>query len=79
MPWRLPPPEGTGRTSFSIPRRSHDHHTAYSQAVATGQLEDFAEMAGIECVVIDADTTLRAHKESLRVNDLYYSLRRSGA
>ncbi len=47
--------------------------------MATGQLEDFAEMAGIECVVIDADTTLRAHKESLRVNDLYYSLRRSGA
>jgi len=35
------------------------HHTGFSQAVTTEMLEDFAAMAGIETVVIDAGTKLR--------------------
>jgi L-arabinose isomerase len=50
------------------------HHTAYSYAVTAEHLEDFAEIAGIELVVIDADTRLRDFKNELRQNDLYYVL-----
>ena len=37
-------------------------------------MEDFAEIAGIELAVIDADTRLRAFKESLRNAEMYYHL-----
>jgi L-arabinose isomerase len=51
------------------------HHTGFSQAVTTEMLEDFAEIAGIELVVIDDDITLRRFKQELRCNEVYYSLR----
>ena len=35
-------------------------------------MEDFAEMAGIEYVLIDGDTTLREFKNELRWNDAAY-------
>jgi len=42
------------------------HHTGFSQALTTEHLEDFAEIAGIELVVIDADTKLRAFRSQVR-------------
>jgi L-arabinose isomerase len=42
------------------------HHTGYSQALSTEMLEDFAEIAGVELIVIDADTRLRELREHLR-------------
>ncbi len=45
------------------------HHTAFSQAIDAEYLEDFAEMLGIECLVIDAKTDLRTFKNELRWND----------
>lgn len=42
------------------------HHTAYSLSVTVEMLEDFAEMFGIECVIIDKDTKLRDFREQLR-------------
>ena len=50
------------------------HHTGYSYAVTTEHLEDFAEIAGIELAIIDADTRLRSFKESLRNAEVYYHL-----
>jgi L-arabinose isomerase len=50
------------------------HHTGYSYSVTTEHLEDFAEIAGIELAIIDADTKLREFKAELRQNDLYYAL-----
>src|SRR6266403_2727667 len=50
------------------------HHTGYSYAVTTEHLEDFAEIAGIELAVIDADTRLREFKQLLRQNEVYYHL-----
>ena len=50
------------------------HHTAFSYAVTAEMMEDFAAMAGVELVVIDAETRLRAFKQELRDNDLYYHL-----
>jgi L-arabinose isomerase len=50
------------------------HHTGYSYTVTTEHIEDFAEMAGVELVVIDGNTRLREFKNELRQNDLYYTL-----
>ena len=37
-------------------------------------LEDFATIAGIETVIIDADTRLRDLQQTLRNNEVYYHL-----
>ncbi len=50
------------------------HHTVFSKAVTTEFIEDFADMAGIELVVIDKDTTIRTFKDSLRWSEVYYHL-----
>ena len=52
------------------------HHTGFSQAVTTEQLEAFAEMAGVELLVIDNETTLRDFRNELRWNEAYYHLAR---
>jgi L-arabinose isomerase len=50
------------------------HHTGFSQAVTAEHLEDFAEMANIEFVPIDAKTEIRSFKNELRWNEAYYML-----
>jgi L-arabinose isomerase len=45
------------------------HHTSFSRAVKAEQLEDFADMLGIECVRIGHGTDLAALKKELRYND----------
>jgi L-arabinose isomerase len=52
------------------------HHTGFSQAVTTAMLEDFADMAGIELVIIDDTTRLREFKKELRYNEVYFALAR---
>jgi L-arabinose isomerase len=51
------------------------HHTGFSQALTTETLEDFAAMAGIELVVIDAETRLRSFKQELLWNEVAFGLR----
>ncbi|MBP9901657.1 MAG: L-arabinose isomerase [Verrucomicrobiota bacterium] len=51
------------------------HHTGFSQAVTTEMIEDFAAMAGLELVVIDADTKIRQLKQELSWNEAAYGLR----
>ena len=50
------------------------HHTVYSYAVGAPHLRDFAEMCGIEFLLIDEKTDLGQFKNELRWNDLYYRL-----
>ncbi len=50
------------------------HHTGYSYSVTTEMLEDFATIAGIEAVVVNAGTTLPSLKQDLRNNEVYYHL-----
>ena len=50
------------------------HHTGFSQALTAEHLEDFAEMAGIECLMIDKATALREFKKELKWNEIYYYL-----
>jgi len=50
------------------------HHTGFSMALTAEHLEDFAEMAGVEFVLIDEDTKLAEFKKELRWNEMYYHL-----
>jgi L-arabinose isomerase len=51
------------------------HHTSFSQALAIEHLEDFAEIAGIEMVRIDAGTRLYQLRRELAWSDAAYKLR----
>jgi L-arabinose isomerase len=50
------------------------HHTGFSQAVTTEQMEDFAQIAGLETAIIDGATNLRDFQQTLRNNEVYYHL-----
>jgi L-arabinose isomerase len=52
------------------------HHTGFSQAATAAHLEDFADMAGLEFLLIGEDTRLAAFKKELRWNEVYYYLAR---
>lgn len=49
------------------------HHTCYSQSLSTEYLADYAEIAGMELMVIDRNTRLPEFKDHLRWNDLYFA------
>ena len=51
------------------------HHFGFSLNVTADQLSDWAKMVGIECVVINSETTVATLEEKLRWNDLYYKLK----
>ncbi|WOO42456.1 L-arabinose isomerase [Rubellicoccus peritrichatus] len=51
------------------------HHTGYSLSVTTEFIEDFAEMTGVELVVIDKDTNLRSFKNELRMAESHYGIK----
>lgn len=48
------------------------HHTGFSMALTSDYLEAFAEMAGIEYLLIGSDTKLSEFKDKLRWNELTY-------
>ncbi|MBN2451355.1 MAG: L-arabinose isomerase, partial [Lentisphaeria bacterium] len=51
------------------------HHTGFSAAIGAEQLEDFAAMADIEYLLIDASTDLRQFRNELRWNEVAYHLK----
>lgn len=48
------------------------HHTVFSQSVTTEYLEDYAEIAGVELLVINDETTVSEFKKELRWNEMYF-------
>jgi L-arabinose isomerase len=50
------------------------HHTVLSCALTPEHLENFAEMAGMECLLINAETTIASFVKELRWNDMYHHL-----
>jgi L-arabinose isomerase len=49
------------------------HHTGYSQAITAEYMEDFAEMMGLEFLLINQDTTIREFKKELNWNDKFFA------
>jgi L-arabinose isomerase len=72
--WKPYPDMHTGCAAWILAGGAH--HTGYSQNLTAEMLEDFADMANIESVLIGKDTRLRDLKNELRWNDAaYQSLR----
>jgi L-arabinose isomerase len=62
--WKPQPDMQTGCAAWIYAGGAH--HTVYSQNLTVDHIETFAEMAGVELVVIDKNTTLRQLKNELR-------------
>jgi L-arabinose isomerase len=71
--WKVKPDLSTGAAAWILAGGAH--HTGYSQNLTAEYLEDFAEMAGIEYLIIDDETKLRAFKNELRYNEIAFSQR----
>lgn len=50
------------------------HHTGFSLSLTAEHMADFAEMAGIEFLLIDQETRISEIKKELRWNDIFYLL-----
>lgn len=70
--WKPRPDLQTGAAAWILAGGAH--HTAFSMALNKEYLEDFAEMADIEFLLIDENTTISEIKKELRWNEVYYML-----
>ena len=50
------------------------HHTVYSQNLTSEHIMDFADMAGVEFLLIDKDTKIRDFRNEIRWNEVYYHI-----
>ncbi|WP_248926998.1 L-arabinose isomerase [Paenibacillus hamazuiensis] len=71
--WKVQPNLKDGVESWILAGGAH--HTGFSYKVTTENLLDFAEMTGIECVIIDKNTSPLALRNELRLSDLAWRLR----
>jgi L-arabinose isomerase len=70
--WKPEPDLKTAAASWILAGGAH--HTGFSLSLTVEHLEDYAEMAGVEFLVIDNHTNVRDFKKELKWNDLYYRL-----
>jgi L-arabinose isomerase len=70
--WKNKPDFKTGCAAWIFAGGAH--HTGFSFAVTSEQIEDFATMFGVELVVIDGKTEIRSFQNQLRSNEVYYHL-----
>lgn len=68
--WKPHPDMNTGCAAWILAGGAH--HTCYSQNLTAVNMEDFADIAGIEYVLIDQDTKLRQLKNELKWSEIYY-------
>lgn len=68
--WKPLPDMQTGCAAWILAGGAH--HTVYSQNLNSDCLQSFAEMAGIEMVLISKQTTIYQLKNELRWSEVYY-------
>jgi len=68
--WKPLPDMQTGCAAWILAGGAH--HTVYSQNLTSEALQDFAEIAGIEMVLINKDTSISNFKNELRWNERSY-------
>ncbi|MCF0052734.1 L-arabinose isomerase [Dyadobacter sp. LJ53] len=68
--WKPAPDMATGCAAWIYAGGAH--HTVYSQNLTTDHIEMFADMTGVELVVIDKNTSLRQLKNELRWSEASY-------
>jgi len=74
--WDAKPNLETAATAWILAGGAH--HTVYTQALDTSFMEDFADIAGVELLVIDDATRIRDFKDRLNANEAYYHLFQHG-
>lgn len=70
--WKPYPDMKTGCAAWILAGGAH--HTGYSQNLTSEHMEDFADMANIEYVLIGKDTKLSQLKNELKWSEVYYQL-----
>lgn len=50
------------------------HHTGFSQALSSAHMQDFAEIADVEFLLIDGNTQISDFKKEIRWNEVFYLL-----
>jgi L-arabinose isomerase len=70
--WRPKPDLSTSAEAWLL--AGGPHHTVLSDQLDSEIVADFAEIAGVELVAIDADTRMRDFTRELRWNQAYYRL-----
>lgn len=70
--WRPRPDLKTAASAWILAGGAH--HTSFSFDATAEQLEDFADMADIELVLINEKTELNSFKKELHWNEVYYAL-----
>jgi len=68
--WKPVPDLKTAITAWILAGGAH--HTGFSLAVTAEHMEDFAEIANIEFLLIDKDIKIHDFKKELRWNEAYY-------
>jgi L-arabinose isomerase len=68
--WKPKPDMNTGCAAWIYAGGAH--HTGYSQNLTSEHLQDFADMAGIEFVLIGDSTTIPQLRNELRWSEVYY-------
>ncbi len=53
------------------------HHSCFSYDLTDEYWQDYAEIAGIECVIINDKTTIDDFRKELRFNEVYYMLNKA--
>ncbi len=73
--WKPEPDLTIGATAWILAGGAH--HTGFSQALTAEHMKSYADMAGIEFVRIDKNTTITELEKELRWNDVYYRFARA--
>ena len=68
--WEPMPDLKVGATAWMLAGGAH--HTGFSKSLTPQYLEDFAEMAGVEYLLIDENTKLDQFKNEMRWNSVFY-------
>lgn len=68
--WKPYPDMKTGCAAWILAGGAH--HTCFSQNLTSAHLQDFSEMAGIECILIGKDTNIHQLKNELKWNEMIY-------
>ncbi|MFP4016734.1 MAG: L-arabinose isomerase, partial [Halanaerobiales bacterium] len=72
--WKPLPDLKTAATAWILAGGAH--HTGFSKVVTTEMMEDYAEMADIEFLVIDDNTCIRNFKNEIKWNEVYYQIKK---
>jgi L-arabinose isomerase len=70
--WKPLPDLKTGAAAWIIAGGAH--HTGFSTSINSEYLEDFAQMMGVEYVLIDGKCNLTEFKKELKWNEIYYHI-----